>query len=175
VLKGELIRAEMAFSAGLRLDPRNTDLTINLAMLHLQKNDYGKAKAMLEGVLAETPGHPRALRVLERARAQRETLISCAQCGRQWWAPKDLRSQPGLKIRGEPPGDAPAGRCPTCGRVYCVQCASAHIRDMRFFCGICGENLKLSEDTLKWLLARAVDAAPVATEPKAPPSDEGGA
>lgn len=178
VLKGELIRAEVAFSAGLRLDPRNTDLLINLAMLHLQKNDYGKAKAILEEVLAETPGHPRAARVLERARAQRETLISCAQCGRQWWAPKDLPSQPGLKVRGEPPGDAPAGRCPICGRVYCVQCASAHTRDMRFFCGICGENLKLSEDSLKWLLARAIEAAPVVTEtrvatepPEAPPGE----
>jgi len=160
VLKGELIRAEMAYAAGLRLEPRNPDLQVNLAMLHLQKNEYSKAKEILQGVLASTPGHPRATRVLERARAQRETLISCAQCGRQWWAPKDLPSQPGLKIRGEPPGDAPAGRCPTCGRVSCVACASAHTRDMHFFCEYCGENLKLSEDSLKWLLARAIEAAP---------------
>ena len=97
VLKGELIRAELAFTAGLGLEPGNQDLQINLAMLHLQKNDYEKAKPMLLKVLAETPGHPRALRVLERARAQRETLISCAQCGREWWAPKDLPSQPGLR------------------------------------------------------------------------------
>jgi len=164
VLKGELIRAEMAYTAGLRLEPRNADLQINLAMLHLQKNEYGKAKEVLQSVLASTPGHPRATRVLERARAQRETLISCAQCGRQWWAPKDLPSQPGLKIRGEPPGDAPAGRCPICGRVSCVACASAHIRDMHFFCEYCGENLKLSEDSLKWLLARAIEAAPVSGE-----------
>jgi tetratricopeptide (TPR) repeat protein len=164
VLKGELIRAEMSFSAGLRMQPLNPDLKVNLAMLHLQKNDYAKAKELLESVLTEAPGHPRALRVLERARAQRETLITCAQCGRQWWAPKDLPSQPGFKIRGEPPGDAPAGRCPTCGRVYCVQCASANTRDMRFFCNYCGENLKLSEDSLKWLLAQAVDAVPLAQE-----------
>jgi len=164
VLKGELIRAEMAYAAGLRIQPRNPDLQVNLAMLYLQKNEYGKAKEILQGVLASTPGHPRAARVLDRARAQRETLVSCAQCGRQWWAPKDLPSQPGLKIRGEPPGDAPAGRCPTCGRVSCVACASAHIRDMHFFCEYCGENLKLSEDSLKWLLARAIEAAPVPGE-----------
>jgi hypothetical protein len=52
---------------------------------------------------------------------------------------------------------------------------------MRFFCGICGENLKLSEDSLKWLLARAIEAAPVvretrvATEPPEAPPGEGGA
>ncbi|MGA2763626.1 MAG: tetratricopeptide repeat protein [Spirochaetia bacterium] len=159
VLKGELIRAELAFTAGLGLEPGSQDLQINLAMLSLLKNDYEKAKPMLLKVLAETPGHPRALRVLERARAQRETLISCAQCGRQWWAPKDLPSQPGLKVRGEPPADAPAGRCPKCGRVYCVGCASASLRDMRFVCIHCGEPLKLSEDSLKWLLSRAIDAA----------------
>jgi tetratricopeptide (TPR) repeat protein len=169
VLKGEQIRAEMAYSAGLRLEPDNTDLKINLAMLHLQKNEYAKAKAILDGILAETPGHPRAARVLEHARLQHETLISCAQCGRQWWAPKSLPSQPGLKIRGEPPGDAPAGRCPLCGRVYCVSCASAHVSDMRFLCGHCGENLKLSEDSLKWLLTQAIDAAAPAL-PEAAPS-----
>jgi tetratricopeptide (TPR) repeat protein len=160
VLKGELIRAEMAYTAGLGLEAGNMDLKINLAMLHLQKNDYGKAKEMLESVIAANAGHPRAERVLERARAQHETLVSCAACGRQWWAPKSLPPQPGLKVRGEPPGDAPAGRCPACGKVYCVSCASANVKDMRFLCADCGENLKLSEDSLKWLLARAIDAAP---------------
>ncbi len=168
VLKGELIRAEMAYTAGLGLEAGNVDLKINLAMLHLQKNDYGKGKEMLEGVLASNPGHPRAVKALERARTQHETLISCAQCGRQWWAPKNLPSQPGLKVRGEPPGDAPAGRCPVCGKVYCVSCASAHVKEMRFVCATCGETLKLSEDSLKWLLARAIDAAPET------PSSDGG-
>jgi tetratricopeptide (TPR) repeat protein len=160
VLKGELTRAEMSYSAGLKLQPGNTDIRVNIAMVHLQKNGYEKGKAILESVLADVPGHPRAARVLERARAQHEMLVSCAQCGRQWWAPKDLPPQPGLKVRGEPPGDAPAGRCPKCGRVYCVACASVYIRDMRFFCSFCDENLKLSEDSLKWLLARAIEAAP---------------
>ncbi|MGO9409475.1 MAG: tetratricopeptide repeat protein [Spirochaetia bacterium] len=167
VLKGELIRAEMAYNAGLRLEADNTDIKINLAMLYAQKNDYAKSRAILEGILAGSPGHPRAARALERARSQHETRITCAQCGREWWAPKDLPSQPGLTVRGEPPGDAPAGRCPKCGRVYCVSCASANIKDMRFFCPSCSENLKLSEDSLKWLLARAIDAAPL---PEAAPS-----
>ncbi|HUI69171.1 MAG TPA: tetratricopeptide repeat protein [Spirochaetia bacterium] len=158
VLKGELMRAEMAYSAGLRLEANNADIKVNLAMVHLQRNDYANAKEMLLNVLAENPSHARAARVLERARSQRETLFSCAQCGRQWWAPKDLPAQPGLKIRGEPPGEAPAGRCPKCGKVSCVRCASEHVQDMRFVCRDCGEVLKLSEDSLKWLLAQAIDA-----------------
>jgi tetratricopeptide (TPR) repeat protein len=172
VLKGELIRAEMAYTAGLGLEADNADLKINLAMLSLQRNDYAKARDLLESVITASPGHSRALRVLERARTQHETLISCAQCGRQWWAPRDLPSQPGLKVRGEPPGDAPAGRCPHCGKVFCVSCASAHVKDMRFVCADCGETLKLSEDSLKWLLARAIDAAP--PPPTSTPQSDGG-
>jgi predicted Zn-dependent protease len=169
VLKGELVRAEMAYTAGMGLEADNTDIKINLAMLFLQKNDYAKGKEMLESILAGSPGHPRATRALERARAQHEIRIACVQCGREWWAPKALPSQPGMKVRGEPPGNAPAGRCPKCGRVYCVSCASANIRDMRFVCPYCNDILKLSEDSLKWLLARAIEAAPLA-RPDATPS-----
>jgi tetratricopeptide (TPR) repeat protein len=159
VLKGELPRAELAFTAGLQRDPGNADLSVNLAMLHLQRNAWDKAKEILEAVLARTPDHERARKVLERARSQREISLSCAGCGRSWWAPRDLEAQPGIRVRGEPPADAPAGRCPRCGKIYCVGCASQHIRDMRFYCPDCGEFLKLSEDSLKWLLSRAIDAA----------------
>ncbi len=159
VLKGELARAELAFNAGLERDPGNPELLVNLAMLHLQRNAYEKAKEILEAVLARNPAHARARRVLERARAQRETVLSCATCGRQWWVPRDLPSQPGIKVRGEPPADAPAGRCPRCGKIYCVGCASAHTREMRFYCPECDEYLKLSEDSLKWLLARSIEQA----------------
>jgi hypothetical protein len=62
-------------------------------------------------------------------------------------------------VRGEPPAAAPAGRCPACKKVYCVGCASAHLREMRFYCPDDGEFLRLSDDPLKWLLARALDAA----------------
>ena len=65
--------------------------------------------------------------------------------------------QPPLHVRGEPPAEAPAGRCPTCQKVYCVGCASAHLRDMRFFCPDDEEFLRLSDDSLRWLFARAID------------------
>jgi hypothetical protein len=126
-------------------------------------------------VLSAVPGHARAQRLLERIRAERELVISCAACGRQWWVEKDLPPQPPLRVRGEPPGDAPAGRCPSCGKVYCVSCASAHVREMRFFCPDCDVNLKLSEDALKWLLSRSLARREAAQESAPGTPDDGGA
>ncbi|MGA2480469.1 MAG: tetratricopeptide repeat protein [Spirochaetia bacterium] len=156
VLKGERARAEAAYNAGLALDRGNADLAVNLALLHRERGNHVKAKELLLDVLVATPGHARARKLLDRIRDEREKMISCAVCGRQWWVERDLPPQPPLRIRGEPPAEAPAGRCPHCGKVYCVSCASAHVREMRFFCPDCNETLKLSEDSLKWLLARAL-------------------
>jgi tetratricopeptide (TPR) repeat protein len=156
VLKGERARAEAAYNAGLALDRANPDLAVNLALLHSERGGHQKAKELLLDVLIAAPGHARARRLLDRIRDEREKMISCASCGRQWWVERDLPPQPPLRVRGEPPADAPAGRCPRCGKVYCVSCASEHVREMRFFCPDCDETLKLSEDSLKWLLARAL-------------------
>jgi predicted RNA-binding Zn-ribbon protein involved in translation (DUF1610 family) len=106
--------------------------------------------------LSRHPGHARVKPLLERIRAEHEERLSCATCGREWWVPRELPPQPSIRIRGEPPADAPAGRCPQCGKIYCVGCASAHLRDMRFVCPDCGELLKLNEDSLKWLLAKSI-------------------
>jgi tetratricopeptide (TPR) repeat protein len=156
VLKGERARAEAAYNAGLALDRGNPDLAVNLALLHRERGNHEKARDLLLGVLSAKPGHARARLLLSRIRDEHERRLACAVCGREWWIPKDLPPQPALRIRGEPPAEAPAGRCPTCGKVYCVSCASAHVREMRFYCPDCGDFLKLSEDPLKWLLARAL-------------------
>ncbi len=95
-------------------------------------------------------------------------ILSLMPKGREWWAPKDLPPQPGLMVRGEPPADAPAGRCPVCKKVFCVGCASAHLRESRFYCPDCGEHLKLSDDSLRWLLARRLGQ-----EKPAPPTHGG--
>ena len=156
VLKGERARAEAAYNAGLALDRGNADIAVNLALLHRERGNHEKAKDLLLGVLSAKPGHARARQLLSRIRDEHERRLACAVCGREWWVAKDLPPQPALRIRGEPPAEAPAGRCPTCGKVYCVSCASAHVREMRFYCPDCGDFLKLSEDALKWLLARAL-------------------
>jgi tetratricopeptide (TPR) repeat protein len=160
VLKGERARAEAAFAAGLSLEPGNVELRVNLAMLHRERGDHEQARDMLLAVLAANPGHARAERLLARLRHEREQRLACATCGREWWAPKDLLPQPSIRVRGEPPAEAPAGRCPSCGRVYCVGCASSHLRKMRFYCPGCGDFLKLSDDPVKWLLARHIENAP---------------
>jgi tetratricopeptide (TPR) repeat protein len=160
VLKGERARAEAAFSAGLEREPANPDIAVNLALLHRERGRHDQARDLLLSVLSRHPGHARARSLLDRIRAEREQRFQCAACGREWWAPKDLPPQPALRVRGEPPAEAPAGRCPACAKVYCVGCAQAHLREMRFFCPDDGEYLKLSEDSLKWLLARAIDALP---------------
>ncbi|MFW6209520.1 MAG: hypothetical protein ACOC7X_12540, partial [Spirochaetota bacterium] len=59
----------------------------------------------------------------------------------------------------EPPGEMPAGKCPSCGRVYCVQCAAAYMKNQRFTCPVCNESLKLSENGLKYLALQYVELA----------------
>ena len=160
VLKGERARADLAFSAALERDPGNPDISVNLALLHRERGKHQEARDLLLAVLADHPGHARARDLLDRIRTERERRIQCATCGREWWVPRDLPPQPALHVRGEPPADAPAGRCPACQKVYCVGCAAAHLREMRFYCPDDEQFLKLSEDALKWLLARAIDAVP---------------
>jgi tetratricopeptide (TPR) repeat protein len=159
-LKGERARAELAFSEGLRRDPGNPDLTANLAIILRERGNYEGAKELLTTLLAaRRGGHERAAALLARMREERERRFVCASCGREWWAPKVLAPQPALRIRGEPPAEAPGGRCPRCERIYCVGCASANVRDMRFVCPHDEEFLKLSDDALKWLLRRALESA----------------
>jgi predicted Zn-dependent protease len=158
-LKGERARADLAYNAGLALDPGNPDLSVNLALLHRERGNHERARELLLAVAASAPGNARARRLLERIRDEREMRLSCAVCGREWWVPKDLPPQPAIRVRGEPPAEAPAGRCPRCDRIYCVACASAYVREMRLYCPDCGEFLKLSDDSLKWLLARHLEGS----------------
>jgi tetratricopeptide (TPR) repeat protein len=155
-MKGERARAEAAYKAGLDLDPDNADLVVNSALLYRERGNHAAARDLLLGFLSRHPGHARVKPLLDRIRAEHEERLSCATCGREWWVPRDLPPQPAIRIRGEVPADAPAGRCPRCGKIYCVGCASAHLRDMRFVCPDCDELLKLNEDSLKWLLARSI-------------------
>jgi predicted Zn-dependent protease len=158
-LKGERARAELSYNAGLALDPGNQDLSVNLALLHRERGHHEQARELLLAVVSSAPGNERARRLLERIRDEREKRIACASCGREWWVPKDLQPQPAIRVRGEPPAEAPAGRCPRCDKVYCVACASPYVREMRLCCPECGEQLKLSDDSLKWLLARHIEGS----------------
>jgi hypothetical protein len=165
-LRGERQRAEIAWAAGLALEPGNPDIRANLAALHLDRGVWQRARELVDETLALAPGHAHALRLDGRIRAEHEVRLACDGCGRTWWAPRELSPQPGFRARGEPPGDAPAGRCEGCGKLYCVACASAHVVGDRLTCASCGGRLKLSDDALRWLFSRSIARA-------APPSGGG--
>ena len=157
VLKGERARAELAYQAGLDLDPGNPEITVNLALVRRERGKHEEARELLLSLLVLHPGHARARSLLQRIRDEHEVRISCDVCGREWWVPRELSPRPGIRVRGELPADAPAGKCPRCGKIYCVGCASAHLKDRHFQCPDCDELLKLSDDGLKWLLARVIE------------------
>jgi len=157
-LRGERQRAELAWAAGLALEPRNVDIRANLAAMHLDRGSWQRARELGDEALAIDPAHAHARRRDGRIKSAHETRLACDGCGRTWWAPRELAPQPGFTARGEPPGDAPAGRCERCGKLYCVACASAHVVEDRLTCADCGGRLKLSDDALRWLFHRSVDA-----------------
>lgn len=172
-IKGEYPRAEVAYREALERDPANLEMHLNLAELYLDRLKYGEAKRIVQEVLAQRE-LPRALRLLDRIRRLTEVRFVCASCNREWWAPRVVEPYGVLRLQGEPPGDSPAGQCPSCGRVYCVACAQAWLRDSRFYCPTCGENLKLTDDRIKYLVLHAIENASVgdlSTDP--PPASDG--
>ena len=153
--KGEYRRAEASWAEAIRLEPANLGLKRNLTAHFGYAGEWKRAIEMLEGPLSDDESG-RTAELRERARVATGRRIECAGCGREWWAPKHVDSQPQLKLRGEPPDESPAGQCPTCAAIYCVECAAAWLDGGRFHCASCGENLNLNDDHLKYLVARYV-------------------
>jgi tetratricopeptide (TPR) repeat protein len=154
-LMGEFARAEASYREGLERQPEYADLLYHLADLYLERRMYDRAKDAV-GRLRDVEESDRAEGLELRIRNATEDRIRCASCHREWWVPKNVGPQPAIRLYGEPPSDAPAGKCPSCGRVYCVGCASNHVRDSRFVCPECDEYLRLSDDALKYLLEMRV-------------------
>jgi len=155
--KNEHERARLAFEEALKLEPGNRDVELNLVSLHLDQGHYQEATELLARLLQADGQDARALELQARLRERFETLLACHACGRQWWVPREVSPQPGFSVRGEPPGEAPAGRCASCGRLYCIACASAHVEGQRLMCPECREPLRISEEPLKYLLLRYVE------------------
>jgi tetratricopeptide (TPR) repeat protein len=151
VIQDDHLRAELAYQEGLKLEPENEELALNLTSLYLSQGGYAKARQTLEPLLARAPQPPRALELQRRLREHFEQELACAGCDRRWWVPKELPPQPAFKVRGEPAGEAPAGRCPRCGKIYCIACAAPYAREGQLTCPSCGERLRLTEDSLKYL------------------------
>ncbi len=150
--KGEYRRAELAFREGMKSESRVAETCrLNLASLMLERQRYDDAKRIISDVLEKNPNSVAGRKLLERMRSLYEREIKCSGCGKSWWVPKIVPPQSPLRIVGEPPGDLPAGKCPSCGAIYCVKCVSDHMRNSRYTCPACGEYLKLLDDALKYL------------------------
>jgi tetratricopeptide (TPR) repeat protein len=148
--KGEYQRALAAGKAGLELDPDSPELKLLYAQSAMHSGDMETARSAAEQ-LQNTVLAPEGRAVIERIRDITEERFECAECGREWRVPRDIPAQKQVRLYGEPPGEMPAGKCPGCGRVYCVACAEAHMKGQRFICPVCDEPLKLSENGLKYL------------------------
>ena len=175
VLRTEFLRAEYCFKEGLRLDPDHHDLRLNLAALSLDRSKYPEAKALIDGLLEENPADERAGALGKKLRERFELRFACSQCGREWWVYRDIPLKEVGKIRGEPPPESPAGQCPSCGNIYCIACAGAHLKEKRFSCAACGEYLKLSNNYLRYLVVEFLEAGEKkagATDPSAPALDK---
>jgi tetratricopeptide (TPR) repeat protein len=152
LIKGEYARAEAALNEGLELEPESLDLQLNLAALCIETRRIDEARKIIQEILAASSEEAKAKRLLERIHEEFDERLECAQCGIVWWVPKDLPPQPALRLRGHPPEDCPAGRCARCGKVYCIRCAQEHLVESRFVCADCDEALRVSDDSLKYLV-----------------------
>jgi len=150
-LKGEFLRAETAYESALDLDSGNHTALINLADLQAHRGKFVEARAALDR-LPRQEYTPRALRLEQRLKRELEEHFSCGSCDRTWTVPRNLPDQGGLRLRGEVPDEAPAGRCEECGFLLCVGCAKPYLSDGRFICPECGGKLKLSDNSLRFLL-----------------------
>ncbi|UCF98104.1 MAG: tetratricopeptide repeat protein [Spirochaetaceae bacterium] len=156
VVTGEFERARLAYLQGLKLEEDNREIKLNLLSLYIDTNKVEEAGSLLAEVEAWENPPERYSHLRGRFRDRFETLVECSTCTRQWWVPKQLPPQPAFTIRGEPPGEAPAGRCEQCDRVYCIACASDWVEDGRLVCPKCNNRLRLNDDALKYLVLQYV-------------------
>ncbi|MDR1894237.1 MAG: tetratricopeptide repeat protein [Spirochaetales bacterium] len=155
-IKGEFYRAEEAYKGALAFEPENPLFLLNLACLYALKQQYPQARALVEKIPPALRGR-RGQALLDRIDGAGEIVRRCGACERQWRLPRNPGAQLPLKLRGEIPGDLPAGRCGECGEIFCVDCARPYIREGHFFCPACGGPLKLDEPDFLFLYRRRLD------------------
>ncbi len=157
-VKSEFVRAETAYREALRLMPEAEDARSNLVELLYTMRRFREAKkAVAEAVDALSEELPaRIVYLAEKIAEATEDRFKCAGCGRTWTIEKSDDPVPPLRLHGEPPGDAPAGKCGECGKIYCVSCASSRVQDSRLVCE-CGAPLKLNDAPLRRILFREID------------------
>lgn len=156
VKKGEFTRAEITLKQGLN-DYRDSTsdyctLLINLTHLYIHSNKTDNAKITLE----ELCSLEKSNRTEEAAREvflKTSRQIQCALCNRTWFVPQTLPLIDSMRLKAQPPKDLPAGNCPTCGKVYCIECVEHTLSDDgRFSCPECKTSLKIQDKGIFYLL-----------------------
>lgn len=148
--KGQYERAAAAWKSALKEEPESERLRLLLARGLLYFGELQESRKMAEELLNSGVSEEAAA-IIRKTKELTEDHYQCAECGREWWVPKDLPEQKQVRLVGEPPDEMPAGKCPSCGRVYCIACAKTHMEGNRFICPHCKERLKLMDKGLKYL------------------------
>lgn len=148
-LTGQYQRAEAAYREALRCEPGWDEPKLNLADLYITLGAADEAEILLERTGCDCGS--RGVKLREKLRHLTTETVRCSICDRTWTVPRGLEDQGSLRLVGEPPADLPAGKCPTCGKIYCIACASEHLDNGRFVCPDCEDYLKLNDDRLKYI------------------------
>ncbi len=154
-LKGEFSRAEAAYLRSLELD-FNPVVVLNYIEGLCDKQDYTEAYKKINEYLSEKE-IPESLRerydrIYSRICREAEVVLSCSNCEREWKILKNAVMNKPVRIVGEPDPASPAGKCPSCGKIFCVECAMQWLEGQRFTCPDCREYLKLNDDHLRYLV-----------------------
>ncbi|MBN2049565.1 MAG: tetratricopeptide repeat protein [Spirochaetales bacterium] len=155
-IMGEYLRAEAAYRQAIRQAPSWEEPRLNLADMYITMGAPEQAAVLLEGF--KESSRERARRIMEKLDRLTTETLRCASCGREWKVPRKIDPPESLRLIGEPPGDLPAGSCPSCHRVFCVACASEHLKEQRFVCPFCGDYLKLKDPRVRHLLKKYMDS-----------------
>ncbi|WP_020611927.1 tetratricopeptide repeat protein [Sediminispirochaeta bajacaliforniensis] len=157
---GEYSRALSAFQAAVESDPKDPFCRADLAEMLMVRGRYSEADEQLSIAerAADDVDFPHIGALRRRLRDEGGEEYRCAGCGRSWWVPSDADAPDRLKLKGEPPAEAPAGKCPSCGAVFCVACGMEHLSEGRFHCPVCNVPLKLNDAGLRYLVMHLVSA-----------------
>jgi tetratricopeptide (TPR) repeat protein len=154
--KGEFERAATTLEEALKIEPENSKIRLSLARLLVRRNRWEDARGHLESLRTNGDAEraAEAEELMRKVREATETRYECSSCGREWWVHNDIEPPERVRLYGEPPRESPAGKCDSCGRIYCIECALQHMEGNRFTCPHCGIRLKLSDGGLKYLAVR---------------------
>ena len=160
-LKGERARAEPAGTTrACAATPATPTSPWNLALLLRERGRHDEARDLLLSVLWRIPATRAPARSWTASGPSVSRGSSAPYAGGNGGPRGTFLPSPPFACAASRRWMRRPVRCPVCRKVYCVGCAAAHLREMRFYCPDDGEFLRLADDSLKMApSARALEAA----------------